>query len=668
MATSISGISFNGLASGIDTATIISKLTQLGETRLQVLQARKAGVATVQAAFGGIQAKLLDLQSQVGRLARSIGGAFEARTATSSDESVLTAAAGAGTSTGTLSLQVQTLAQAHQLASNGVADPATTIQQGTVQIHVGNGATTTVTIDGTNNTLQGLANAINASGGDVRASIVNDGSATPYKLLLSSTKTGAANTIQITNNLTGTGTAIDLSAQTVQAAGDASVKVGSGAGAITVTSATNQIENLIAGVTIKLTKAAPTQTVTVSVSNDTAGANKSIHDFVDAYNVVVGFIGDRNQFNAATQQAGLLLGNADAASVINELATSISSSVGGVNALANRLSAIGVTVSDNGKLAVNDTKLDQALTGQVAGVTIGDFRRLFALTGTSTSAGVSFLLGGDRTKPSGASPYQVNITQAATSAQISAGVALTDPIKVETGLNEFTIKVDGVTSSLISLDLGTYTQAEFAAAVQTKINADPNLTSHHVAVDLDGGNLRVRSLAIGSLSQVSFVSGSALGASGPLGFSGSEASTGLNVAGNFIVNGQIETATGFGQVLTGSSGNTNTDGLQVRVTLTQDQVVAGPEADVGVTQGLAARLNKTINRFLDPVTGRLKTVDDRFKKDTSGIDNIIKRQNALLERKKDQLLIQFAAMEASISRIKSLGDQLTASFGTTCTA
>ena len=64
--------------------------------------------------------------------------------------------------------------------------------------------------------------------------------------MLTSNSDGADNTIAITNNLTaGRGSDIDPAATTVQAAADAQVKIGSGPGAMTVSSATNQLTGLI---------------------------------------------------------------------------------------------------------------------------------------------------------------------------------------------------------------------------------------------------------------------------------------------------------------------------------------------------------------------------------------------------------------------------------------
>jgi flagellar hook-associated protein 2 len=659
-------LNFTGLASGIDTSKIIDGLTSLTQQQISSLQTRKDALTHKQTTFNSLEAQLLDLQTQVGRLARSVSGAFDGRTATSSNTDVLTASASSSAQPGTYSLEVQALAQAQQVASSGVTDLNATLKQGTVQIRVGTRATTTVTIDSSNNTLQGLANAINGAGGDVRAAVINDGSASPYRLLLSSTKTGAANTIQVTNNLTGgDGAAPDLAQTTLQAASDARVALGSGTGAITVTSATNRLDSLIAGVTVNLAKAAPGQSVTLSVGNDTGTAKQALEDFVSSYNAVVTYVGDRSTYDSKTNTAGELLGNKDATDLVNGLANALGSAVGGVNAKANRLAAIGLTFKDDGELQIDETKLDQALGGQLPGVSIGDFRRLFGLTGSSTAPGVSFLLGGNKTQPTGDSPYRVDVTRAATAAALTATAALTDPVSIDGSNNSFSIKVNGLTSSLLTLDPGDYRPADLAAALQAKINADAALAGNQVVVDLDGGKLRFRSQVLGSASKIAFTGGTALGASDPFKVAGSAPATGADVAGSFLVNGTPESATGSGQVLSGRSGNAHTDGLSVRVTLDPSQVVDGPEADLTVTQGLASRLNQVLNRYLDPINGRLKTVNDQFQNQSDDIDKTITHQNDLLDAKKNQLIAQFTAMETTISQLQTLGNQLSAQFGTT---
>jgi flagellar hook-associated protein 2 len=282
-------LSFSGLSTGIDTNSLIDGLLALQQSKVTALQSQQANVTALQGTFNGLGSALGDLQSKVGTLARSVAGAFDGRKVVVSDDTALQAAAGTTAAPGQYTFKVTALAAAQQIASQGVADPSTSLRTGTLQLKVG-GATTTVNVDSTNNTLQGLATAINNSGAAVQASVINDGSSTPYRLLLTSTKTGTANAIQVTNNLTGgTGASINLdpATQTIQQAADAQITLGSGASAITVTSASNTVDSVVPGVTLKLQSADPNKALTVTVSNDTDAASKAVSDFVTSYNAVI---------------------------------------------------------------------------------------------------------------------------------------------------------------------------------------------------------------------------------------------------------------------------------------------------------------------------------------------------------------------------------------------
>jgi flagellar hook-associated protein 2 len=650
------GLNFSGLASGIDSQKLIDGLTAINQSRIDQLRARQQTITLRQNTFTTIRDQLSDVQSAIGKLGRSVAGAFDSRKASSSDDTILTATAGSTSTPGTYNLTVTNLAQAQSVASAGFADPGAQIKEGTIAFRVGSGATTSVTIGPSNNTLQGLVDSINNSNGDVRASIVNDGSATPHRLVLTATKTGAANTISVTNNLTsGTGADIDPLASTLSEARDATVKLGNGPGAIVVRSDSNRVNNVLPGVTLNLTKADAGKEVTVTVASDTDNAKKSIQEFVDAYNKVVEFIDKRDDFSADTKQAGVLLGSRDAADIQIELTKAITSAVPGVKPLANRLASIGVTLDQKGKLNLDATKLDRVLTGQENGVNIGDVKRLFAITGTSTDSGVSFILGSDKTKASTAGPYGVNITAPATRGSVTGNV-LGGTVTLDNTNNSFSIVVNGVRSGNLALPAGAYTPSALAAAVQAVINSDPPLQGNQVSVDLASGRLRITANQYGSSSSVEVVAGgSAVGVGGPLGFAGGEVGGGTNVAGSFTVNGQTEAASGIGQILSGNSGNANTDGLQVRVT------AAGPTtASLDVTQGVAGRLNAILNKFLDPINGRFKTLDNRFKSEFDDVEKIVTRQNDQMDVKKETLVRQFAAMEAAVSKLKGLGTNLSA--------
>jgi flagellar hook-associated protein 2 len=195
-------ISFNGLISGLDTSSIITGLLANEQSQINATASKETTVKSDQAIYKQIEANILTLQGDVTKLNAPTNSVFDARTATSSNTSVLTAAASSNAAPGVYNLQVNSLAQAQEIASQGFASPTGAITQGTLQLQIGNGATTTITIDSTNNSLQGLANAINGANIGVSAAVVNDGTGVQsYRLLLTAKNTGTANAVSITNNL-----------------------------------------------------------------------------------------------------------------------------------------------------------------------------------------------------------------------------------------------------------------------------------------------------------------------------------------------------------------------------------------------------------------------------------------------------------------------------------
>ena len=97
---------------------------------------------------------------------------------------------------GSYAVDVQTLARAQSLASQELADRDTTaLGTGTLTLNVG-GNSTEITIDSSNNTLQGIADAINDANAGVSAGIVDTGNG--YRLVMSSDESGTANEISVT--------------------------------------------------------------------------------------------------------------------------------------------------------------------------------------------------------------------------------------------------------------------------------------------------------------------------------------------------------------------------------------------------------------------------------------------------------------------------------------
>ena len=229
--------------------------------------------------------------------------------------------------------------------------------------------------------------------------------------------------------------------------------------------------------------------------------------------------------------------------------------------------------------------------------------------------------------------------------------------------NALQIRLNRLISLGITVNSGTYTLSDLtalASQIQLKINAHPDNGGNLVSVGVSGGKLQIATQQFGSAAAAAVTGGSA---AADLGFLGTESGSGTDVAGHFTVGGVTEAATGNGQVLSGRSGNANTDGLQVRSSL-----AAPGTANVTVTQGLASRLNAVLDRYLNAGNGKLKAIDDQFTRQSADLDKTIGRQNDILKSKTDELTQRFAALESTVSSLKNVGAGLTALLGKTSTS
>ncbi len=650
-------ITIDGLVSGLDTEAIVNGLLEIQQTQLDRMELKRADALAEQAVFSQLEGQMLTFRSDVSKLARVQNNPFERQQTTVSDETILSATASTNAANGVYRMTVDSVARAHQVASTGFADADSEITQGTIELRVGSGDLTSIQVDGSNNTLSGLADSINASDSGITASVIQDasGGTTPYKLLLTSSETGSANAISINNNLAAT--AGDATQPTfdfgnpVQAAADAQLTLGSGPGAITVTSDSNKFDTLITGVSINVLNASDGDEVTLSISRDNASAVSAVEDFVNSFNDVMSFIDDRSQFNENADESGPLLGNRSAQNIQQKLRDAVVSVVPGVNNAANRLSAIGVSVTDDGRLQLDKGRLNSILNGDDEDISRNDLRRMFTLDAESTNSKISFVLGTSRTKQSDA-PIQVDLTQAAEKATVTAGTALAASTVIDASNRTIGLEIDGAEAT-ISLNEGTYTQQELADHVEALIRDSSDMKGRTANVGLSGGALTVTSDTYGSSSQVKFTDGTALAT---LGFAPGTEDKGRDVAGTFTVNGVTESATGRGQVLTGNADNEYTADLQLRVKLSPTDIVSGPEAEVNVTMGLAASLDNILDGMLDPENGGLKTIDDRFNDEIASLQDAFDRQKDLFDIQQQSLIEQFVALESAMSELQSTSD------------
>lgn len=260
---------------------------------------------------------------------------------------------------------------------------------GAMTISVG-GKSTNLTIDGTNNTLQGIADAITNAHLGVTANVVSASSGSQQLVVTSSN--GSSNSISITTS--GVANDQGLSSLNNMVTTSAITSTGSGAwkqpqsaqdALFTVdgtqaSSSTNSATTAIAGVTLNLTAAAlgttsssgpiTGNTQTLTIASDTTSQATAITNFVSLYNTLVTTMGTLTSFDstqAQGSQAGPLLGDSMTNTIENSLASIVSGGVKNGN-VAVTLASIGITLNADGSMTTDSTALNNALTNSPATV------------------------------------------------------------------------------------------------------------------------------------------------------------------------------------------------------------------------------------------------------------------------------------------------------------
>ncbi len=353
----------------IDVGSLVSQLVSASRAPQAALISRQSSAVTTKiSALGALKGALGTFQASLASINKP--DAFSAMSATTSDSGVFSADVSSGAPPGRYAITVSALASAQQLLSSGVAGGSTAaIGVGTLNVQLGT-SSFSVTLDSTNGTVAGLAQAINAASDNpgIVAAVVqgSDGA----HLLLSSTETGAANTIQVTETDGGTalaavtygpGNTANYSQNT--AAQDASFSIAG----VAYTSANNTVTDGLSGVTLKLLgTTAIGSSATLTVADDTATVAANINSFVAAYNTLQGTLTPLSAYDKATGSAGPMLGDALLSGVQNEIRHTLQSLVGGSG--YNSLASLGITTQKDGTLQADSTKVQTALAKDFNGV------------------------------------------------------------------------------------------------------------------------------------------------------------------------------------------------------------------------------------------------------------------------------------------------------------
>lgn len=606
----------DGLASGLDTNSIIEALMAAERVPVDLMAARQASAKAALDAYKSIESRLAAITTASAALERASG--WNVRAATTSNATIATAVAAAGATLGSVQFTVDRLATTHGVATaTDVASTSSVVASGgTVRIHI---AGTDHDIAVGAGTLSEVATAINDAGIGVRAAIVNTG--TGHRLQLTAASSGAANEFSVTSGL-------DVATAVTTQAVDAKLRFGSGPGAYDVTSATNVFADVLGGVTITA-KTVSTEPVTVAVANDVDGLATKVQDLVDAVNAAVSEIKTRTAYDPSSRNAASLAGDSTARQAVQALTRALTDAVQqsplGSPALA------GVSIDRYGAATFDAAKFKAAYAADPAAV-----ERLFVQGGTTTGD-VQFVSAGSRAV---GGTRNVVVTLAATQAT-EVGMAGAFPLTVPA-----TIRIKMGSTEIVYPTGPPADQTAVAAGLQAAIDAQ----GLALTVVVDSGGVRVSSNGYGTAAgfEVDWGTGSYHAVSGT------------------DAEGTIDgvTAVGVGRQLSIPGTDGPLSGLSVL--LTSD--ATGAVGTVDYEPGLAQRLSSAIVAATDSATGYLTAASNGRQSRIDLLTASIDSYNLRLEKREARMRAEFARLEVTLNSLQQQGSNISAQLNSLMTS
>jgi flagellar hook-associated protein 2 len=326
----------DGIVSGMDTTALVNAIVEASAGTKYVMQRQLKSYENKQEKVAGIKNRLDSLVETI----KTMDGAteFPAYGATVSDDTKLTVVADSNAVPGTYTVEVSALGQSESEVSQGHTDKDTTqvISTGTYQVTYGS-TTLSVTIDSTSNTLDGLADQLDALDG-LAAYVLNTGSGSkPYKLVVMGEDTGVKNTMDL-SGLSGLTFTETVSAQ------DANLSING----VAVKSASNSLSDTIPGLDLSLLDTT-SSAITIQVNRDEEAITEKVQKFVDDFNEVINFYKTNTLYDTDKGIKGALIGDGTVRNIVEKLGSMVSSQYD-LSLAFDSLGQMGISTNQDGTI------------------------------------------------------------------------------------------------------------------------------------------------------------------------------------------------------------------------------------------------------------------------------------------------------------------------------
>lgn len=439
-----------GINSNLDTGGIIDNLIKLQRSPITIVEAKRALEDAKLLSFQDLRDRLQTFKGIVNTLNTesrflSTKGDFSNNNASDTND-VVSLSTNSQAASGTFSLVVNNLARETKLVSDGFESVTSSISKGTMNVGVGENSIS-ITIDDSNNTLDGLRLAINNSGLDIKASFINDGSSTnPVRLAVSGTKSGEDNdvTIGVSNFLLGGGSANLVDFTETQSALNANFVLDG----VAITKSGNVVSDVIEGAVVTLESAG---SGTVTLSSDGDAIKDKVQAYIDGYNELTLHLTSELALESETGETGVLFANFTIQNLQQKLRETISGEVSGVTGDFNYLSQIGIRTLSDGTLSIDDGEFNDAMAEDV-----GNVSQLFSSSSIATSSAVTFVGFTNDTQPGG---YSIRVQNGVPQLATSGSTTFTDAV----GSGNFYAGAEGTDAAGLNFRIASLSDGDYGS-------------------------------------------------------------------------------------------------------------------------------------------------------------------------------------------------------------
>ena len=346
-------INFSGLASGLDTGSIVDSLVSIERARANTFNERKFNTEKQISTIGSLSSIMKDLDTKLDSFSTKNEIRQMSVESTNEDRVVVTSS-GAATA-GNFAMTVTNLAknETSQSQTYATAD-AGVVGAGTLDLTVGSEALVSIAYDATDS-LYEIAERITNSDAKATASVLFDG--TDYRIMVTSDESGIAN--GITFGESGDALGLTLGTAELIPPEDAAFTING----VAVTRPSNEVTDVITGVNLQLvglTQVGEADT-NIQVTQDTAGTKTKLQEFVDSYNKVVDVVNKELTYSGTTKDGSSLFGDSTLRQLQRTLGTNISTNYTN-GSQQTSLGLLGIEMDNTGKLTIDSTKLDATLS------------------------------------------------------------------------------------------------------------------------------------------------------------------------------------------------------------------------------------------------------------------------------------------------------------------